>query len=150
MPATTDSPDELAVAYLDQHLIIVVKSAGLLSVPGRSTDKHDCLHSRVQVQFPDLLIVHRLDRDTSGLMLLARTPNIQRELARLFEQRQVHKEYVARVHGQLSDEAGEIDEPIARVAGCSLPPGSTRRERQLSSYLQDGQQRLSVGPVPAG
>ncbi len=118
----TGISDELPVAHLDQHLIIVVKPAGMLSVPGRSADKQDCLSGRLQAYFPELRIVHRLDRDTSGIMLLARSSNVQRQLAQMFESRGVHKEYVADVHGQLQDDTGEIDEPIARVTGCSLPP----------------------------
>ena len=132
---TTEMPDPLPVAYLDQHLAILVKPAGVLSVPGRSTEKQDCFHSRVQIELPELRIVHRLDRDTSGVMVMARSPDMQRELARLFELRQVHKEYVAHVHGQMKAEAGEIDEPIACQVGSHARGSHERRVRVDGSLV---------------
>ena len=97
------SPEELAaqlVVYVDEHFLVLNKPSGLLSVPGRGPDKQDCLSKRIQAVYPETLIVHRLDQDTSGLLLMARSLEAQRRLSRLFETRQVHKRYLAVVVGQ--------------------------------------------------
>ena len=78
------------------------KPAGLLAVPGRGEDKQDCLAARAQAEFPDALVVHRLDMATSGLIVMARGLAAQRALNLAFEKRQVHKQYVAVVHGLLA------------------------------------------------
>ena len=58
--------------YLDEHMLVLNKPSGLLSVPGRGPDKQDCLSKRVQAIYSDALVVHRLDQDTSGLLIMAR------------------------------------------------------------------------------
>ncbi|MDB5963688.1 MAG: ribosomal large subunit pseudouridine synthase [Polaromonas sp.] len=90
----------LDVVYLDDGLIALNKPSGLLAVPGRGADKQDCLSSRARQHYPDALVVHRLDMATSGLMLMARSPAMQRALGALFEARQVSKRYVAVVDGR--------------------------------------------------
>jgi len=107
----------LDIIHLDESLIAANKPAGLLAVPGRGADKQDCLSARVQKEFPDSLIVHRLDMATSGLMLLARGAEMQRCLSRLFREREVQKRYVAMVAGRLEPSSGEIDLPLA----CDWP-----------------------------
>ena len=81
--------------HADQALIVADKPSGLLSVPGRGPDKQDCLSKRVQADYPDALIVHRLDFDTSGLLVLARGKGMHRRLSILFQERQVNKRYIA-------------------------------------------------------
>src|SRR3989339_1569288 len=109
-----DTPFELL--YVDDHMLVLNKPSGLLSVPGRGPDKQDCLSARVQRHYPDALIVHRLDLQTSGLLAMARGIEAQRAINRSFEQRQVHKRYqavvdgIARVEGP--DEWGVIDLPL--------------------------------------
>ncbi|MEW6165344.1 MAG: RluA family pseudouridine synthase [Pseudomonadota bacterium] len=98
--------------HVDDALIIAEKPAGLLAVPGRGPDKQDCLSARVQACYPDALIVHRLDMDTSGILCFARTAEAQRRLNRAFEERRVGKRYCARVIGRLEGE-GEIDLPLS-------------------------------------
>ena len=98
--------------HADSSLLVVNKPSGLLSVPGRGSEKHDCLISRVQVEYPDALIVHRLDCDTSGLLVLARGKDMHRRLSILFQDRQVDKRYVALVDGELSPAAGEVNLPL--------------------------------------
>jgi tRNA pseudouridine32 synthase/23S rRNA pseudouridine746 synthase len=88
--------------YADDHILILHKPAGLLSVPGRGEEKQDSLSARVQARYPDALIVHRLDRDTSGLLVMARGIDAQRSLNRAFAERRVHKRYQAVVDGILS------------------------------------------------
>ncbi len=103
---------KLDVLYEDSDLVIVNKPAGLLSVPGRGKDKQDCMLHRLQTEYADVQAVHRLDMDTSGILLFARTADAQRAMSRLFEQRQIHKAYLARVWGTPADTRGRIDLPL--------------------------------------
>lgn len=107
---------DLDVIYADDTLLVLNKPAGLLSVPGKGADKQDCLSARVQTQYLDALVVHRLDMATSGLMLMARGPEMQRALSKLFESRQIYKRYEAVVDGALSSQSPDgwslIDLPI--------------------------------------
>ncbi|MBC7732130.1 MAG: RNA pseudouridine synthase [Bacteriovorax sp.] len=98
--------------HIDATCLVVDKPAGLLSVPGRGTHLQDCLSARVQAIYADALVVHRLDMATSGLMLFARGAAAQRSLSRAFAQREVHKRYVAVVHGRMAQDQGEIDLPL--------------------------------------
>ena len=102
----------VVLLHADAACIVVDKPAGLLSVPGRGAHLQDCMATRVQALFGDALVVHRLDMATSGLMLLARGAAAQRALSRAFAQREVHKRYVAVVHGRVDDAQGEIDLPL--------------------------------------
>lgn len=110
--STHTLPPDLDLIYRDEFLIVVNKPAGLLAVPGRGADKQDCLARRVQAEFPDALVVHRLDMATSGLLLLARGVEMQRRLSHLFRERLVSKRYVAVVSGRLEPLSGEIDLPL--------------------------------------
>lgn len=106
-------PLDPTILHVDDALIVADKPAGLLSVPARGDERQDCLASRVQALYPDALIVHRLDMATSGLVLLARGPEMLRPMSLAFEQRVVGKRYVAVVQGHVTDDAGEIDLPLA-------------------------------------
>lgn len=88
------------------------KPAGLLSVPGKGEDLADCLLARVQNVFADALLVHRLDRDTSGVMIFALTRHAQRHLGLQFEKRMTRKTYVARVWGVPEQKTGTVDLPL--------------------------------------
>ncbi|MDM0022565.1 RluA family pseudouridine synthase [Variovorax saccharolyticus] len=105
---------ELQTIHEDPHLLVLDKPAGLLCVPGRSEDKQDCLSARAQRRWPDALVVHRLDMATSGLVLMARSPGMQRALGDAFAARQVHKRYEAIVDGLLpaGDDWSLIDAPL--------------------------------------
>lgn len=102
----------LDLIYRDDTLLVANKPAGLLAVPGRGADKQDCLSSRIQQDFPDALVVHRLDMATSGLMLFARGKKMQQRLSQMFREREVQKHYVAVVAGKPEPVAGEVDLPI--------------------------------------
>ena len=104
----------LAVIHEDADLLVLDKPAGLLCVPGRGEDKQDCLSARAQARWPDALVVHRLDMATSGLVLMARNPAMQRALGDAFAQRRVHKRYEAIVDGLLPvfDAWSLIDAPL--------------------------------------
>jgi tRNA pseudouridine32 synthase/23S rRNA pseudouridine746 synthase len=93
--------------YEDEHLLVFEKPSGLLSVPGRGPEKQDCLSKRVQDIYTDALVVHRLDQDTSGLIVMARGIEAQRRISRLFETRQVSKRYMAVVAGNPSQTQAE-------------------------------------------
>lgn len=96
----------------DDQILIVDKPAGLLSVPGRGEDRADCLIARLRVAFPTVLLVHRLDMDTSGVMVFALTSHAQRHLGQQFERRQVKKSYLARLSGRLQPREGTVDQPL--------------------------------------
>lgn len=98
--------------HADAQLVVAIKPSGLLAVPGLGENGQDCLSLRVQACFADALVVHRLDMSTSGLMLFARGAAAQRALSRAFAAREVHKRYVAVVHGRPAAE-GEIDLPLS-------------------------------------
>ena len=104
--------DPLVILHEDAEVLLVDKPAGLLSVPGKGEHLADCLIARVQAVFPDALLVHRLDRDTSGVMIFAMTPHAQRHLGLQFEKRMTRKAYVARVWGVPEEKSGSIDLPL--------------------------------------
>ncbi len=104
--------EDFTLLHADRFLIVVNKPSRLLSVPGRGEDKQDCLIKRVQHEFPDALIVHRLDYDTSGLLVLARGKEMHRRLSILFQDRKVEKRYLAVVDGKLLEEPGEVNLPL--------------------------------------
>lgn len=105
--------DPIHVLHQDAALLLVDKPAGLLSVPGKDPAQADCLESRVAALDAEALLVHRLDMDTSGVMVFARNKAAQRHLGLQFERRVLEKEYVALVEGNLEGDAGCIEAPIA-------------------------------------
>ena len=154
LPAAPSCPATLLV-HLDAALIVADKPAGLLAVPGRGPDKADCLSARVQADHADALIVHRLDMATSGLILLARGPVMQRLLSAAFAERRVVKTYVAMVQGLLAEDAGEIDLPLAadwpnrprqQVDGVR-GKASLTRWKVLSRDPASGLSRVALQPV---
>jgi len=106
---------DLEFIYFDDSLLVVNKPAGLLAVPGRGADKQDCLSARIQKEFPDALVVHRLDMATSGLMVFARGAEMQSRLSQMFREREVEKRYVAVVAGKVEPPIGEVSLPIGRI-----------------------------------
>lgn len=102
----------LHVIYQDDHILVVNKPSGLLSVPGRLEEHRDSIMTRIQQQYPVAQSVHRLDMATSGIMVVALTKAAERELKRQFREREPEKSYVARVFGQLTKKAGLIELPL--------------------------------------
>ena len=144
--------DPLNVLYEDSDVLAVDKPAGLLSVPGKTEDLADCLLARVQLAFPDALLVHRLDRDTSGVMVFAMTAHAQRHLSMQFEKRVVKKTYVARVAGEVAEKSGEIDLPLI-VDWPNRPLQKVCHETGRSAFtkwvrqkVEDGESRLRLMP----
>ena len=108
------SPEPLTILYQDPWLLVVLKPSGLLSQPGRGDHLQDSLITRLQSLSEDLHLVHRLDRDTSGLVLVARGLDSLRRCSALFANRRVNKLYEAEVTGQLQSR-GRIDSRLARL-----------------------------------
>ena len=101
------------ILFADEHLLFVRKPHLLLSIPGRHPANHDCVISRLRRDFPGASIVHRLDLDTSGVMVIPLSPEVHSHISRQFQQRRVKKEYHAVVFGEVTANEGEIDLPIA-------------------------------------
>ncbi len=108
-----DPPDTpLQFLHEDQQILVLDKPAGLLTVPGKLANRDDSLLTRLQAARWDALLVHRLDCDTSGVIIFARTKQAQAHLGQEFEQRRARKTYIARLHGHLAEEAGTVDLPL--------------------------------------
>ena len=105
----------MPILYRDEHLIALDKPAGLLAVPGRGAEKFDSLATRVQAEFPSATIVHRLDQETSGVMVMALHADVHRHIQQQFEKRQTEKRYIAVVAGVFAEDAGEINLPLANM-----------------------------------
>jgi tRNA pseudouridine32 synthase/23S rRNA pseudouridine746 synthase len=147
-----DTP--LSILHADGAILVVDKPSGLLSVPGKGEHLADCLMARIQRVFPDALLVHRLDRDTSGVMVFALTPQAQRHLGLQFERRHMRKVYVARVWGHPEADEGLIDlplkvdwpnRPLQHVDHAEGRPAQT--EWRVVRREADGTARLRLNPL---
>lgn len=103
----------LIYVHQDDAVLVMEKPSGLLSVPGKTLGRADCLQTRLRAAHPESLLVHRLDCDTSGVIIFARSKAAQGFLGQEFEQRRAQKTYIARVAGVLADDSGHIDLPLA-------------------------------------
>jgi len=115
------------IVYRDERIVVVNKPEGLLSVPGIGAEKADCVASRVSAWIPGARIVHRLDRDTSGVMVMALDVEAHRQLSVQFQDRVVKKVYVAMTAGVMEEDEGMIDMPIRK--DMEHPP------RQMVDYV---------------
>ena len=131
---------EISIIYHDDDILVLDKPSGLLSVPGKSDDHKDCLESRIQVDFPSARIVHRLDMDTSGLIIMALNGDAHRHLGLQFERRHIGKTYQARVWGNIAEDEGIIDLPLR----CDWP----NRPRQMVDH-EEGRSALTHFDVVA-
>lgn len=146
---------ELRLLYQDDAMLAMDKPAGLLSVPGRGPDKADCAAARMQRQFPDALVVHRLDMGTSGLLVFARGSEAQRQLSRSFEARQTDKRYEALVWGLVEGDQGQVDLPLVcdwpnrprQMVSHELGKPSTTRWQVLTRDASKNQTRLALQPI---
>jgi len=151
-PASIDPPCHWV--HVDEHLLVACKPAGLLAVPGRGEAGLNNLTARVQAQFSDALVVHRLDQATSGLMLFARGAAAQQALSKAFEMRQVEKAYIAVVEGRLAQDSGRIDVPLMadwpnRPRQMVHPTGRPSQTlwQRLPGDEAEGGTRLRLQPV---
>ena len=159
-PAAPDAvPDGggIRIVFADADLIVVDKPAGMPSVPARTPLDPPSVASHLRAAFGDLEAVHRLDRDTSGLLVLARTSQARAALGRAFEARMVQKRYEALVHGRPVHAEGIVHLPLA--SDPQRPPRSrvdpilgrpaTTRWRLLTPSAAAGRRwsRLELEPV---
>ena len=160
-------PDGVVCVHADSALLVLAKPAGLLCVPGRGPDKQDCLSARAQQQWPDALVVHRLDMATSGLVLMARSAAVQRTLSQAFAEREIEKRYQAIVQGCMAlpaptpdagsptDGWGDIELPISadwerrplRVVDVQHGKPSHTRWRVLRTDAAAQTTRVELAPV---
>ncbi|NQY12951.1 MAG: RluA family pseudouridine synthase [Henriciella sp.] len=115
-PYNPPQPEALKTIFEDEAIIVADKPSGLLSVPGIGPEKAVCANSILSDRHGPVLTVHRLDMDTSGLIIFARNKAAQRTLSRGFERRQVDKTYQALVQGSVEGESGIIDKAIAKFS----------------------------------
>ena len=110
-----DPPTEpwLNIVYEDEDIVVLDKPSGLLSVPGKDPRLADCLEARARARWPSAAMAHRLDKDTSGVLVMALNKRALGHVGQEFEQRRAKKFYVARVWGQLEGDSGRIDLPLA-------------------------------------
>ena len=149
--APPDTPPQ--VLHADHEIVVVDKPAGLLSVPGKGPELADCLIARLRGAFPEVLLVHRLDRDTSGVMVFALTPHAQRHLGLQFERRHVDKRYGALVAGRPAEAAGRVDLPLTvdwpnrpRQKICHDTGRSAITDWRLTGPAGPGDSRIRLEP----
>ena len=124
----------IEIVYQDNDIVVLNKSSGLLSVPGRLPEHKDCLQNRVQRVLPTATIVHRLDMATSGLIIMALNKPAHVAISRQFEQRKTQKSYIARVFGHIENQQGSVDLPLI----CDWP----NRPKQKVDH-ENGKQSLT-------
>ncbi|WP_339947772.1 RluA family pseudouridine synthase [uncultured Albimonas sp.] len=156
-PLRYEPPPGLPVIHVDDQLLAVDKPSGLLTVPGREAELADCVAARAEAAYPGARIVHRLDMDTSGVLVLARTPHAQRHLGLQFERRHAAKLYEAIVAGQPQADAGTVDLPLATdwpQRPRQRPDPAGRRAvtdweviERLAEPAPDGAARLALRPL---
>ncbi|MGD9425227.1 RluA family pseudouridine synthase [Pantoea sp. NSTU24] len=106
--------EPVTLLFEDEHVLVINKPSGLLSLSGKNPLNLDSVHHRLVARFPGCTLVHRLDFGTSGLMIVARNRLINAALCQQFSQRRVSKTYQALLCGHLADEEGVIDAAIAK------------------------------------
>ncbi|MGF9566259.1 pseudouridine synthase [Neorhizobium sp. BT27B] len=128
----------VSLLHRDADFLVFDKPSGLLSVPGRHPALSDSLLTRVQKDYPQALIIHRLDKDTSGMVLMSRNRKAHAFVAAQFEARTTKKSYVAEVWGRVADEEGMIDLPLA------IDPDNKPRHRVDTEHGKPAQTRWQV------
>jgi len=103
---------KLDLLYEDSHYIIVNKPSGLLSIPDRHNAAIPSVLGLLRLQFPSVFTIHRLDKDTSGILCFAKDEDTHRYTSQLFEKREVKKNYIGIVHGCMQEESGVIEDAI--------------------------------------
>lgn len=103
----------LSVIHADEDIVVLDKPSGLLSVAGKDPRLSDCLEARVKERYPTAAMAHRLDKDTSGILVMALNKKALAHVGQQFEKRKTEKTYIARVWGQVEGESGVINLPLA-------------------------------------
>lgn len=139
----------------DDSFLVINKPAGILSVPGKG-DLTDCVINRLLALEPNVLLIHRLDRDTSGILVFALNKQAQRNISRQFEDRRTDKQYHALVAGHLHGE-GSVDVPVCydptrpplHMADPAYPKQALTHWRSIEQFAIAGQpvSRVKLTPV---
>lgn len=146
----------IRILHADPEWVVVSKPSGLPSVPGKGDELHDCVVARIKQLYPGCIeqpAVHRLDMDTSGLMVLALTADMHRELSRRFHDRQIEKQYIALLDGELPGDSGTIElafrlDPENRPHQVYDPArGKTGITHWKKWSVENGQTRVEFRPV---
>lgn len=132
----------IEILFEDEHLLLINKPSGLLSLSGKNPQNLDSVHHRLVHDYPGCALVHRLDFGTSGIMLVARNKPINALLCRQFSQRTVSKAYSALLCGHLAEDEGVIDAPIAKdpalfplMSICAVSGKPARSRYQVMTRL---------------
>lgn len=146
--------DQIETVYQDEHLVLINKPAGLLSLSGKNPQNIDSVHYRLVKIFPGCTLVHRLDFGTSGLMVIARNKAINAALCHQFSQRTVTKAYSALLCGHLAENEGVIDAAIAKdpalfplMSICSIHGKPARSRYRVVERLYREQEDGTLLPV---
>ncbi|MEN4768781.1 bifunctional tRNA pseudouridine(32) synthase/23S rRNA pseudouridine(746) synthase RluA [Duffyella gerundensis] len=144
----------LHVLYQDDHIMVVNKPSGLLSVPGRQPEHKDSVMTRIQRDYPAAESVHRLDMATSGVIIVALTKAAERELKRQFREREPAKRYQARVWGHPAAEKGVIDLPLIcdwpnrpKQKVCFETGKAAQTEYEVLEYRDDNSASVQLTPI---
>ncbi|MDA5603973.1 MULTISPECIES: RluA family pseudouridine synthase [Enterobacter] len=137
--------DDIQILWQDEHLLLIDKPSGLLSLSGKNPQNLDSVHYRLVQTFPGCTLVHRLDFGTSGLMVVARNKAINAALCQQFSQRSVEKVYSALLCGHVENDEGVIDAPIAKdpalfplMSICAITGKPARsRYRVMERFYQE-------------
>jgi len=137
--------DEIEILWQDEHLLLIDKPSGLLSLSGKNPQNLDSVHYRLVQTFPGCTLVHRLDFGTSGLMVVARNKAINAVLCQQFSQRSVEKTYSALLCGHMENDEGVIDAPIAKdpalfplMSICAITGKPARSRYQVVERFYQG------------
>jgi len=146
----------LHIVHADNDFVVIIKPSGLLAVPGKGEENQDCVVARIKALYPDCIeqpAVHRLDMDTSGLMVLALTADAHRELSLQFHDRQIEKHYIALLDGEVTGDEGTIELPF-RLDVENRPHqiydpvnGKTGITHWEKLSVENGQTRVEFRPV---
>ena len=101
------------IIFEDAELVVINKPGGMLTLPDRHDGELQSLRGWLQHKYGNIFVVHRLDRETSGVMVFAKTESTHKYLSKLFEGREVEKTYLGLVMGSPLNQSGSIEEPIA-------------------------------------
>ncbi|QLK60729.1 RluA family pseudouridine synthase [Enterobacteriaceae bacterium Kacie_13] len=160
MPAIIDTfiappcHDQIEILYQDEHLVLINKPAGLLSLSGKNPQNLDSVHHRLVKIFPGCTLVHRLDFGTSGLMVIARNKTINAALCQQFSNRTVTKEYSALLCGHLDEDEGVIDAAIAKdpalfplMSICAVTGKPARSRYRVTERIYHGLEYGTLLPL---
>ncbi|ESN36916.1 tRNA pseudouridine32 synthase/23S rRNA pseudouridine746 synthase [Klebsiella pneumoniae MGH 19] len=149
--------EQITLLYQDEHLVLINKPAGLLSLSGKDPRNLDSVHHRLVQRFPGCTLVHRLDFGTSGLMVIARNKGINALLCQQFSQRTVEKVYTALLCGHLAEDEGIVEAAIAkdparfpRMALCARHGKPARSRYRVIDRLyqaREGERALALTRV---